>query len=150
MQVERSPELERLTQESNEAWDRGDSGWFRDHLSRQDPIMFGSAPDEEMRGSETITEVMDKAMSDRESWPFKPKDRRVVDARECGDVGWSLVENKWEFEDGTYVPTRGLTIWHREDGDWKMVLGLVAPAFSNDLLRGGSPVTQRAEAPIST
>jgi hypothetical protein len=31
-----------------------------------------------------------------------------------------------------------------------MVLGLVAPAFSNDLLHAGSPVTQPAEAAVST
>jgi hypothetical protein len=150
MQIERSSELEQLTQESYDAWDRGDAGWFADHLSTQDPIMFGSAPDEEMQGSEAIADATRKALAERESWPFKPTDRRVVDARQCGDLGWSLIESKWEFDDGTYVPTRGLTIWHREDGTWKMVLGLVAPAFANDLLHAGSPVTQRTEAAIST
>jgi hypothetical protein len=150
MQIERSSELEQLTQESYDAWDRGDMGWFADHLSTQDPIMFGSAPDEEMRGSEAIADATGRALAERESWPFKPTDRRIVDARQCGDLGWSLIESKWEFDDGTYVPTRGLTIWHREDGQWKMVLGLVAPAFANELLHAGSPVTQRAGAAIST
>ena len=150
MQIERSSELEQLTQESYDAWDRGDAGWFAAHLSTEDPIMLGSAPDEEMRGSEGIRDATVKALEARESWPFKPTDRRIVETRRCGDVGWSLVETKWEFEDGSYVPTRGLTIWHREDDDWKMVLGLVAPALSDDLLHAGSPVTQRAKAAIST
>jgi hypothetical protein len=61
-----------------------------------------------------------------------------------------VAEQKWEFEDGSYLPTRGLTIWHYEDSRWKMVVGLVAPAFSDDLVQAGSPVTQPAEAAVST
>lgn len=149
MQIEHSPELEQLTHESYDAWQHGDAAWLADHLSAEDPIMFGSAPDEEMRGSDAITEMTDKALAARASWPFKPTDRRIVDARECGDVGWSLIEQRWEFEDGSYLPTRGLTIWHREEGRWKMVVGLVAPAFSDDLLHAGSPIAQPAEAVVS-
>jgi hypothetical protein len=150
MQIEHSPEIEQATQESYDAWDRGDAAWFTERVSTADPIMFGSAPGEEISGAEPINDATAAMLAARGSWPFKPSGRRVVDARQCGDIGWSVIEQKWEFEDGSYVPTRGLTIWHYEDRAWKMVVGLVAPTFSDDLLHAGSPVTQRAEAVAST
>jgi hypothetical protein len=150
MQIEHSPEIEQLTRESYEAWERGDADWLADHLSTEDPIMFGSAPGEELRGTDTINDATGKMLAARGSLPFSPGGRRAIDARQCGDIGWSVIEQKWEFEDASYVPTRGLTIWHYEDGAWKMVVGLVAPAISDDLIRAGSPVTQAAETVVST
>jgi ketosteroid isomerase-like protein len=150
MQIEHSPEIEQLTQEAHDAWARGDANWLADHISTEDPIMLGSAPDEEMRGTEPIADGMGKTLAARESWGFKPTGPRIIDARQCGDIGWSVTEQKWEFEDGSYLPTRGLTIWHYEDSRWKLVVGLAAPAFSNDLVQAGSPVTQPAEAAVST
>jgi hypothetical protein len=145
MDIERSPELEKLTEESYAAWERGDAQWYSDHLSSQDPIMLGSAPDEEMRGQQVINDATVAALAERDGWGFKSVQRRVLDARQCGDIGWTLTESRWEFEDGSYVPVRGLVIGHREDGTWKLVVGLTAPAVPNDLLSPGSPLLHPAE-----
>jgi len=149
MDIERSPELEKLAEEAHAAWERGDSQWFADHLSPHDPIMFGSAPEEETRGAEAIGESAAAVFAERDAWPVRSVHRRVLDARRCGDIGWTLVESRWEFEDGSYLPVRGVTITHYEDGIWKAVVNLTAPAFSNDLIRPGSPILQPAETLVS-
>ena len=59
---------------------------------------------------------------------------------------WTLTESRWEFEDSSYVPVRGLSVLHGEGGVWKLIAGVAAAAISNELLRPGSPVAQPARA----
>ena len=147
MTVQPSSELEQLAQEAHAAWERGDDEWFKAHLSAHDPIMLGSAPEEEMVGADAVTEITSEELAHRDRYTFKPSAPRIIDARESGEIGWTLTESRWEFEDGSYVPVRGLTVMHREDGAWKLIAAVAAPAISNDLLRPGSPVAQPARAP---
>jgi len=149
MGIQRSSELEQLAHEVHAAWERGDDKWFSAHLSSDNPIMLGSAPEEEMRGTDAVGVATAREIANRDSYSFKPTAPRVIDARESGDFGWALVGTRWEFEDGSYIPVRGLTIFHREDGVWKAIIGLTAPAFSNELLRPGSPVAQVGHATVS-
>jgi hypothetical protein len=149
MGIQRSSELEQLVHDAQAAWERGDEEWFSARLSAHDPIMLGSAPDEDIRGADAVNEMTSTEMANRGSYGFKPSAPRVLDARESGDFGWALAENRWEFEDGSYVPVRGLTIFHREDGTWKAIVSVTAPAISNELLRPGSPVTQPAPAAVT-
>src|SRR5436190_17113284 len=121
MDIERSPELERFAEEAHDAWERGDTRWYAERLSSQDPIMLGSAPEEEIRGAQAVGNALGAAVAERESLPFKSTRPRVLDARQCGDIGWTIGETEWEFEDGTSIAVRGLTILHREDGEWKAV-----------------------------
>ena len=145
MQLQRSAELEQLAQESHEAYERGDAEWFSARMSAHDPIMFGSDPEEEMAGAKAIDAVFSEELANRDMYAFKRTPPRVIDARESGDIGWILTEQRWEFEDGSFLPVRGLTVVHREDGMWKAVAGVTAPAISNELLRPGSPITQAAQ-----
>ena len=94
-----------------------------------------------------LTEKTSEEIAARDHWEFKSSAPRVIDAREAGDVGWIVSESRWEFEDGSFLPVRGLTVLHREGGVWKYVAGVTAPAIPNELLRPGSPVTQAA--PVS-
>jgi hypothetical protein len=146
MPLQPSAELEQLAQEAHAAWERGDHEWFKAHLSAQDPIMLGSAPDEEMAGADAIDEITSHEIANRDRYAFKPTAPRVIDAREAGDIGWTITETRWEFEDGSFLPVRGLTVLHREDGVWKLVAGVTAPAIPNELLRAGSPIAQPAHA----
>ena len=91
--------------------------------------------------------VFEGELANRDQWEFKPTAPRVIDAREAGDIGWIVTESRWEFEDGSFLPVRGLTVLHREDGVWKYIAGVTAPAIPNELLRPGSPITQAA--PVS-
>lgn len=149
MAIQHSAELEQLVHDARAAWERGDEEWFGARLSDHDPIMLGSAPDEDVRGVDAVNEMTTTELASRGSWGFKPSAPRVLDARESGDFGWTLVEHRWEFEDGSYLPVRGLSIFHREDGTWKAIVSVTAPAISNDLLRPGSPVTQPARETVS-
>ena len=108
--------------------------------------MLGSAPEEETAGTDAINAVTSEELANRDQWEFKPTAPRVIDAREAGDIGWIVTESRWEFEDGGFLPVRGLVVLHREDGVWKFVAGVTAPAIPNDLLRPGSPITQAAQA----
>jgi SnoaL-like domain len=141
---ETSAELEQLAQESHAAWERGDKEWFEAHLSAHDPIMLGSAPEEEMVGADAINEITSEELANRDQYAFKPTAPRIIDARESGDIGWTVTESRWEFEDGSYLPVRGLTVLHREDGMWKLIAAVAAPAISNELLRPGSPIVRAA------
>ena len=108
MSVQPSKELEQLAQEAHSAWERGDDEWFKAHLSAHDPIMLGSAPEEQMIGADAVTESTTEELANRDQYAFKASAPRIIDARESGDIGWMLTESRWEFEDGGYVPVRGL------------------------------------------
>ena len=146
MTVQPSSELEQLAQEAHAAYERGDDEWFKAHLSAHNPIMLGSAPDEQMIGADAVTESTTEELANRDQYAFKAMPPRIIDAREAGELGWVLTESRWEFEDGSYVPVRGLTVVHREDGGWKLIAAVTAPAISNELLRPGSPIAQPAPA----
>src|SRR5262245_20486185 len=148
MQLQRSAELEQLAHEAHAAWERGDEEWFITRLSSQDPVMLGSAPEEEHAGTHAISAMTSEEIADRDHWAFESTAPRVIDAREAGDIGWIVSESRWEFEDRSFLPVRGLTVLHREDGVWKYVAGVTAPAIPNELLRPGSPVTQAAPASV--
>ena len=145
MGLQRSAELEQLSHDAHAAWERGDEEWFSTHLSPQDPVMLGSAPDEEFAGADVIDTMTSEEIATRDQWEFTPSAPRIIDAREAGDIGWIVTESRWEFDDGSFIPIRGLTVVHREDGTWKFIAGVTAPAIPNELLRPGSPITQTAE-----
>ena len=102
-----------------------------------------------MIGADAVTESTSEELANRDQYAFKATAPRIIDARESGEIGWVLTESLWEFEDGSYVPVRGLTVVHREDGVWKHIAGVTAPAISNELLRPGSPIAQPARATAS-
>src|SRR6476620_7633810 len=139
MTVQPSKELEQVAQEAHAAWERGDDEWFKAHLSAHDPIMLGSDPEEQMIGAGAVTESTTEELANRDQYAFKATAPRIIDARESGDIGWTLTESRWEFEDGSYVPVRGLSVLHREDGVWQLIAGVAAPAIYNELIRPGSP-----------
>ena len=146
MTVQPSKELEQLAHEAHAAYERGDDEWFKAHLSAHNPIMLGSDPDEQMIGADAVTESTRRNSPTATSTRSRRCRSRVIDARESGDIGWMVTEGRWEFEDGSYLPVRGVTVVHREDGVWKLIASVAAPAISNELLRPGSPVTQPARA----
>ena len=145
MQLQRSAALEELAQEAHAAWERGDEDWFSTRLSAHDPILLGSAPDEEIAGADAINAITSEELANPDEYGFTRTAPRVIDAREAGDIGWIVTESRWEFEDGSFLPVRGLTVLHREDGVWKLIAGVTAPAIPNELLRPGSPITQATQ-----
>ena len=46
---------------------------------------------------------------------------RAPRAYEENGVGWLTDEPTWVLPDGTRLPTRVTTVWHQEDGAWRIV-----------------------------
>ena len=90
MTVQPSKELEQLAHEAHAAWERGDDEWFKAHLSAHDPIMLGSAPEEQMVGVDAVTESTSEELANRDQYSFKTTRRgsSMRASREIS-VGWS-------------------------------------------------------------
>ena len=86
-----------------------------------------AGPDEQVIGADAVTESTTEELANRDQYAFKAMPPRIIDARESGDIGWTITESRWEFEDGSYVPVRGFTVLHREDGVWKAIAGSQHP-----------------------
>ena len=68
MTIQPSKELEQLAQEAHAAWERGDSEWFKAHLSARDPIVLGSDPDELMIGADAVTDSTTEELANRDQY----------------------------------------------------------------------------------
>jgi ketosteroid isomerase-like protein len=143
MAIERAPELERLSQQMFEAYTAGDIEAIEQAMSRDDAVvMIGTDPDEVWEGHDaTIASLRQEVDSLREDTGFESI--HVEDRAYCeGDVGWVITKGKFRLADGAEIPTRGLSIAHREDGDWKFVTGMYSIAVPNTALEAGSPLAQ--------
>ena len=120
----------------------GDSEWFKAHLSAHNPIMFGSDPKEKATGSDAVMEITRRnsptATAMRLSRPLRQSSMR---ASQETLVGRSPNPG---FEDGSYVPVHGLTILHREEGVWKLIAAVAAPAIANSCF---DRITDRTASP---
>jgi SnoaL-like protein len=55
------------------------------------------------------------------------------------------------LEDGTEILTRSTAVFHREDGEWKMVQGHTSVGISNEDLFGSEPLDERGtHSPAAT
>jgi len=77
-----------------------------------------------------VAEVLKQEM---QAGDVKVSSTGEVDAFVEGNVGWVSSRPVWFLEDGTEILTRSTAIFHREDGEWKMVQG---PHFSRGVKRG--------------
>jgi hypothetical protein len=57
-------------------------------------------------------------------------------------------EGVFQLADGKEIPTRGLSVLHREDGEWKVVHSLFAIAVPNGALESGSPLVKALSAAV--
>jgi SnoaL-like protein len=119
--MEESPELERLTLRFYQAIGRGDAGLVRELTSSQRGVLgIGTDPNEWWEGGGAIAEHVKgqlKALGG---------ELNVVHAAphayQEGSVGWiSDRAAALLLENGTEVPFRFTAVFHKEDGDWKMV-----------------------------
>jgi len=119
MQV--APELEQVTLRFYEAIGRGDAGLVRELTSSQREVLgIGSDPNEWWEGAGTI------AAHVKAQFEALGGELQVVHgaphAYQEGSVGWiSDRAVAFRLEDGTEVPFRFTAVFHKEDGDWKMV-----------------------------
>lgn len=111
---------------------------FFDRVSRQAGVLgIGSDPQEWFASHDQLTEVFGKQMSQMP--PFEFTTTRVA-AYEEGDVGWAAMEATWAFP--SFPKMEPLTarvtfVFHREGGEWKIVLFQTSFAFPDeDVFKG--------------
>jgi SnoaL-like protein len=143
MAIERAPELEKLAEETFEAYKRGDIEAIERTTSRHESsTAVGTDPTEVWHGFDEIIEnLRTEIASQGEEAGFESVQIERRGYRE-GDTGWVSIEGKFRLADGTEIPTRGLAVLHREDGEWKYVHYLYSVAVPNSALEAGSPIAE--------
>jgi hypothetical protein len=147
MAIERAPELERFAEEGYQAYRRGDVDFIERTLSHDDAVLVvGTDPDEVWSGHNQVIDALrtDIATMSEEGAPESIHRDRV--GYHEGDVGWVYNDGAFRLSDGTEIPTRGLSVLHRENGEWKYVQSLFSIAVPNSALRAESPLAQALSA----
>jgi hypothetical protein len=132
--MQRSEELRDLVLASWEAYSGGDTSFIDRYTSTQEGVrLVGSDPEEWFEG-ERVAEVLKEEM---EEGGVTVSPGGEVDAFVEGDVGWVSGRPVWVLEDGTRIPTRTTAVFHREEGEWKMVQLHTSVGVPNEELTGG-------------
>jgi hypothetical protein len=145
MEARRSQALEALAAEFRAAFERGDDDWMKDHTALGEVMTCGTAPDEIARGRDQVfapeysTEAVKKLFAEART-EIRFGD---VEGYEAGDAGFFVTEERFVFEDGTYVPIRSVGVAARDGDSWTMIGAFTSIVARNDLLAPGSPLTVR-------
>ena len=115
--MDASPELQDLTKRLAEAVGAGDATFLERHTSRQAGVAFlGTDPDEWWTDAAGLA----RALAAQQGAGIAVLPGEPLAYRE-GDVGWA-VDRGLRFRVGNReIPWRLSVVYHREDGEWKMV-----------------------------
>jgi ketosteroid isomerase-like protein len=139
MAAEHAPEIEELVRTLIDANRSGDI----DTLARStstDPAatIVGSDASEVAHGHDEIVALlrgdMEQRRSDTPHWQVED-----VEAYREGDVAWATILGPYPVGDDA-IQARSAVVFHREDGEWKVVNWTFSFAVPNDALEPGSPV----------
>jgi len=131
--MERSNELRDVALTMFEAASRQDPSRIDRHTSTHEGVlMIGTDPDEWTQGGERVAEESRQEIQDSRI-EFSPGE---VEAFVEGTVGWISSRPVWALEDDTQVRARLTGVYHREDGEWKLVQGHVSVGVPNEELFG--------------
>jgi ketosteroid isomerase-like protein len=107
------------------------TAWTDLHLSRSMHLVtIGTDPDEWMQGVKAFGH-MDREMRGTTRFQFRPGE---IQAFEEGSVGWAAARPTIVFASGKLVPLRISAVFHREEGEWKMVHCHVSVGVPNEEL----------------
>jgi hypothetical protein len=149
--VTRSPELEQFARERRGRIIARDDAWFEQTTAHGEVLSFGTAPDEQLRGRETVLAFTMKQMAELNT----AEGLAVADAGEgegdvvayeAGDAGWIVTHDRHTLDDGSWVAHRNVTVVVRDHdgGGWKRVLTASQILVPNELLLPGSPLLSPA------
>ena len=110
-------------------------------ITSTDPaIVVGTGPGEGRDGSDAWRQGYRDTIEQLAGLVIEPGP--APRAFEESGVGWLTDEPTWVMADGTRVPTRVTTVWHQEDGDWRVVhlhLSIGVPdELLGDVIAGGA------------
>jgi adenylate cyclase len=119
--VQESPELIALVERMYAAQAAGDVDWLATHLSTAEgALTIGTDPAEWWEGAQ----VRDRWLAQMAAGTGEARLTATrLRAFEQGDVGWVADEPRIELPDGTALTMRATAVFHREDGEWRLVQG---------------------------
>jgi hypothetical protein len=117
--MERAPELAEVITAWFDAAVRGDTAWRDRHVSRRPGTrIIGTDPDEFLEGATAYEFLKNEAQAVGGKIAVTIGH---VEAFAEGSVGWGVAIPTITLPDGTKVTPRWSAVFHREDGDWKLV-----------------------------
>jgi ketosteroid isomerase-like protein len=129
-----SPELREIIASWFKAAESGDAAWRDRHVSRDPNLrIVGTDPDEWLLGEPAY------AFLKHEAETVGGRVRvsvREVEAFEEGSVGWGVAIPDITISDGRRVSPRWSAVFHREDGQWRMVQLHASIAVGNEAAFG--------------
>lgn len=134
-----SPELKDLTQRLYQALASADHSFVERHLARDEGVlMIGTDPQEWWMGNERASRLLRTQLEEMGGFPIKAGD---VQAYEEGSVGWAADQPRIALPDGE-LPLRLTLVFHREDGEWKVVQWHASLSVANQEALGEDLTTQ--------
>jgi len=119
--VRESPELIALVERMYAAQAAGDVDWVARLLSTSDgALTIGTDAAEWWEGAQ----IRDRWLAQLAAGIGEARMTATrLRAHEEGDVGWVADEPRIELPDGTALTMRATAVFHREDGEWRLVQG---------------------------
>ena len=114
-----SNEIKNVMLHYYESMSRGDAKAIESMLSTQNgTLAIGSDPNEWWEGYNTIDRILKAQLREMSGVQYKAGELETFTE---GSVGWAADNPTMQLPDGQEITFRETTIFHREDGDWKMV-----------------------------
>lgn len=132
--MERSTELAAILQSIYTAVSDGDANTLTEFLTGRDGLLFiGTDPDEWYDDASSV-----KAMLTAQAAAGVTVRGGNIVAYEEGTVGWVADRGEFILSDGTAAPFRMTAVFHRENGNWRLVQEHASVAVSNEEVIGTS------------
>lgn len=128
--MEQSPELRKVMLHFYEALSSGDVSFLERHFSTSSEVRgIGTDPQEWWEGGRLVEVWKEQIEAMGGGMPLAAGD---PEAYSEGSVGWVADRPTLKMPDGTDVPLRFTAVFHRENGDWKIVQSHGSLGVSND------------------
>jgi ketosteroid isomerase-like protein len=132
--MESSAEIRNVIAGWFEAAVRGDAGWRDRHVSTDPDLrIIGTDPDEWLSGPEAYGFLKHEAETVGGKISVS---LRSLEGFAEGSVGWGTALPEILLKDGRKVTPRWSAVFHREDGEWKMIHLHASVPISNEAAFG--------------
>ncbi|HMK11055.1 MAG TPA: nuclear transport factor 2 family protein [Acidimicrobiales bacterium] len=126
--MERSSDLVATTQKFYDSLSAGDAEAATSLVSTADGmLMIGTDPNEWLTDHKILTDLFAAQVSAGVNVRGGE-----IQAFEEGSVGWIADRAAFILPDGTEVPVRITAVFHKEDGQWRMIQSHASLALSNE------------------
>ena len=138
--MEQSTELKNFTLRVYEALEKADHSFFERYLSSEDgTLVIGTDPNEWWPGKAMAIKLLKAQLEETGGFPITAD---APQAYSQGDIGWMADRPRLKLPDGAEMPLRLTLVFHKENGDWKIVQWHVSIGVSNEEALGQELTTE--------